>query len=49
MCAGRNIEGRPCNRRCSGKTVCCLFWVCVCSLSSPACKVCVPYYVYHHL
>jgi hypothetical protein len=41
----RNIDARSCNHCRSGKAICYIFWVyvCVCSLSYPACNVHVPY------
>jgi hypothetical protein len=37
-----NIEARSRNQRYRGKGI---FWVCVCSLSYPACKAYAPYYI----
>jgi hypothetical protein len=38
-----NIEACLCNHYCSGKAMCYVFWVCICSLSYQACNPHSPY------
>jgi len=45
VCINVDIEAHSCNNYCRGKSISIsnIFWICVCSLSYPACKVREPY------